>query len=112
MNPVSKAWHWVSEQITIPMGWITFTGIRSTFRPFGASFTFWTRHPRAEGTMVNYEMMRSLYRNSGENALGAGFAKPIVDLQVEFMGTPTASTGDDATDKFLNECIRTYWTDE
>lgn len=112
MGRLKSAWHWASEQISIPMGWVTFTGIRSTFRPFGASFSFWTRHPRSEGTMVNYELMRAMYRNSGDNQLGAGFAKPIVDLQVAFIGTPTASTGDDATDKFLNECIRVYWTDE
>lgn len=112
MGKIKSAAHWVSEQIAIPMGWVNFTGIRSTFRPFGASFSFWTRHPRAEGTMVNYEAMRTMYRNAGENALGAGFVKPIIDLQTAFVGTPIASTGNDVTDKFLNECIRTYWTDE
>jgi hypothetical protein len=113
-NPVKRAWHWVSEQTTatISAGWVSFTGIRSTFRPFGASFSFWPRHPRAEGTIVNYEATRKLYRNADDNGLGGGFAKPIVDLQVAFMGTPTCSTGDDALDSFLNECIRIYWTDE
>jgi hypothetical protein len=111
-NPISSAWHWASEQITIAAGWVSFTGIRSTFRPFGASFNFWPRHPREEGTIVNYEYCRNLYRNALENGLGGGFAKPIVDLQTAFMGTPTASTGDDALDAFLNDCIRVYWTDE
>jgi hypothetical protein len=44
--------------------------------------------------------------------LAGGFAKPIVDLQVAFMGVPTAATGNSAQDEFLNECLHKYWVDE
>jgi hypothetical protein len=85
--------------------------VRSTVRAVGLKF--WPpRHPLYEGTIVNFELTRQLYRNSGDAALGTAFAKPIVDLQVQFMGLPLASTGDEAIDTFLNECLHTYWVDE
>lgn len=94
-----------------PFQWISIQGIRSTFRVVGNSF--WPRsHPSEEGTVINYEYTRALYRNSGDNKLGAAFAKPIVDLQVGFMGLPRISTGNDSLDLFLNECVEDYWTDE
>ena len=99
----------VSEQIAAPFfGFFNFAGVRSAFRLVGGSF--WPKnHPAAEGTIVNYDLLRQLYRNSGDNALGGAFAKPIVDLQVSFMGIPTVSVEDDDLDALLNECIKDYW---
>lgn len=85
-----------------------FSGIRSTFRVIGD--TFWPKaHPRAEGTVVNYDLTRQLYRNAGDNQLGSAFAKPIVDLQVSFIGIPTVRLDDDNLEEHLNECITDYW---
>lgn len=101
----------ISEMLSAPFTWVSFTGIRSTFRLVGQ--VFWPKsHPAGEGTIVNYDMTRAMYRNSGDNALGAAFAKPIVDLQVGFIGIPRATTGNETIDQYLNECISTYWTDE
>jgi len=111
----------VSEQIISPFfNWLSFSGIRSSFRVIGS--TFWpSAHPRSEGTIINYDLARQYYRNSGDNALGASFAKPIIDLQVGFIGIPTVqvddideddppnSTVDTDTNDFLNECISDSW---
>lgn len=111
MNRFAVALRHAAEMIVPPWGWFSFDGIRSGFRAVGVRF--WPQsHPAAEGTVVNYDLCRSMYRNSGENGLGAGFAKPIVDLQVGFMGTPFASTENEAMDDFLNECLTNYWADE
>jgi len=99
----------VSEQISFPMfSWLSFSGIRSAFRIMSGQF--WPRsHPAAEGTIVNYDLCRQLYRNSGSNALGASFAKPIVDLQVGFIGLPTVQLDDENLTEHLNECLADYW---
>src|SRR5580765_4815341 len=75
------------------------------------SFSFWAvkRPTRSE---VNYRVTRDLYRNEGDICLGSGFAKPIVDLQVGFIGLPVANTENESTNDFLNECITLYWADE
>jgi len=74
---------------------------------------FWTtKRPMGENSIVNYEALRALYRNSGDNGLGAGFAKPIIDIPVNFIGMPVISADNEATSDFLNECIRTYWANE
>src|SRR5262245_1042629 len=94
---------WVSTGISSIRGW---SGWR-----FGLHF--WpTSHPALEGTVVNYDYCRQLYMNSGQNALGASFAKPIVDLQVAFMGLPRAATDNEAETEFLNECLQDFWADE
>jgi len=102
----------VSEQIlTSPIfSFFSFAGIRSAFRLVGG--TFWPKaHPRDEGTIVNYDLCRQMYRNSGDNALGTAFAKPIVDLQVGFIGIPTVQIDDASNDvnDLLNECITDSW---
>jgi hypothetical protein len=110
--------HNVAEQVgdfsreLFPFSWTNLTGIRGFNRsPLGVRF--WpTQHPASEGTVVNYDMARSIYRNDGDNALGASFGKPIVDLPVAFMGLPSAMTDNDSTNTFLNECIEVYWADE
>ena len=111
MNKFQSAVKSVAEMVVPPWGWFSFDGIRSSFRAVGVRF--WPQsHPAASGTVVNYDYCRQLYRNSGENALGGGFAKPIVDLQVGFIGTPFASTENEEMDDFLNECLTNYWADE
>lgn len=104
--------NFISEMIAPPWGWFSFDGLRSSFRSIGTRF--WpNEHPAAEGTVVNYDFARSLYRNSNdEYKLGSGFAKPVVNLQVSFVGLPRASTNNQALDDFLNECLRIHWPDE
>jgi hypothetical protein len=88
------------------------SGMRSWFTSPN-KISFWPKpRPVGEGSQVNYNFTRQLYRNTGENGFGGGFAKPIVNLQVGFIGIPTASTGDEGLDQFLNDCIEIYWTDE
>lgn len=80
----------------------SFSALRSLF-----SDSFFQR-PRMDGTVVNYDLARSLYRNDNPKYnLGAGFVRPIIDLCVEYMGLPSvSSTGNDS---FLNECIHDHW---
>lgn len=86
-------------------------GLRSRFKAIGN--LFWGKQPAYDGTILNFDLARQFYRNDGpDSALGAAFAKPIVDLQVEFMGLPHASTEDDAMDDRLNECFEVHWADE
>lgn len=63
-----------------------------------------------EGTTINYDLARSLYRNE-EHRLryGGGFVRPIIDLPVEFMGLPTVTGQDGNSEALLNECIHDYW---
>jgi hypothetical protein len=85
----------------------------SAIRSFGRffPFTFWSSN-RPQSTEVNYTVTRSLYRNEGDYTYGSGFAKPIVDLQVGFIGLPLASTDDEATNEFLNDCLTNFWVEE
>lgn len=84
--------------------------IRSGVRILG--MRFWPAGIDAsDAPVVNYTITRSLYRSDGDTALGSGFCKPIVDLQVSFMGIPSASTDSETVDEFLNECLHTYWPD-
>jgi hypothetical protein len=88
------------------------TGIRYLGLP-NWGLRFWgTKRPAGENSQVNYEALRTLYRNSGEQGLGSGFAKPIIDIPVNFVGLPICSTETEATSDFLNECITQHWADE
>ena len=111
-NVIHRASEMVADFTRSMFSWASFSGIRS----WGGGLKglqFWNeRRPAGEGTVVSYDFTRSLYRNDGSMGLGAGFAKPIVDLQVAFMGLPTASTGNPVQDDFLNECLHKYWVDE
>jgi hypothetical protein len=74
---------------------------------------FWpSAQPLAHQTTVNYALTRSIYRNEGDSCLGTGFAKPIIDLQVGFVGIPIANTDDENINNFLNECLGNYWINE
>lgn len=114
MNQMSRGLHRVGEMVgdltrsLMPFSWTSLTGIRSFVGFFGTRF--WpTTHPAAENSTVNYEMTRSLYRNDGTTALGAGFARPIVDIAVNFMGLPKVLVESEIQSDFLNECIHEYW---
>lgn len=108
--------HTVAEQVgdltrsLIPFNW-TSSAIRSSFGRFG--ITFWPKsQPAGMGTQVNYNYTRQLYRNESDICLGSGFAKPIVDLQVGFIGIPIANTENERTNDFLNECLHNFWVGE
>jgi hypothetical protein len=119
MARLTEILHSVGEQVgdltrsRFAFTWTNVTGIRGFNRGSALGLRFWpTTHPAGEGTVVNYDMARSIYRNDGDNALGASFGRPIVDLVVEFMGIPTATTDSDSTNRFLNECLGTHWAEE
>jgi hypothetical protein len=100
----------VTRGIVQPWG-AAWGGLRSTFRAIGHQF--WGHTPAYDDTVVNYDLARQFYRNDGtETALGAGFCRPIIDLEVEFIGIPRASTEDDVMDDRLNQCFEIFWTDE
>jgi hypothetical protein len=103
-------WQRVSEQILPAWGPWGFSGLRSRFKVEGGSF--FGNGPRYENTVIGYDNARALYSNiSADKNLGAFFAKPIVDLQVDFIGHPTASTDQEELDDFLNACLHDYWAD-
>jgi hypothetical protein len=92
---------------------LSWSGIRSMWADSRLGLRFWpTRHPASEGSEVNFDVCRTYYRNGGDYNLGSGFAKPIVDLQVAFMGLPTITLENETQSQFLNECVTTYWVDE
>jgi hypothetical protein len=96
----------------MPFSWTSVTGIRSFLGFFGTRF--WpTTHPAAEHSTVNYELTRTLYRNDGDIGLGSGFAKPIVNVTVNFMGIPKVLIeGSEVQTDFLNSCITEYWASQ
>lgn len=113
LTKVSEMFTWSLDAsrsiITAP--WSALNAIRSGVRVFG--MRFWPQgHPASDQPVVNYTITRHLYRNCGDVSLGAGFCKPIVDLQVGFIGIPSASTDNETTDDFLNNCLQVHWTEE
>jgi hypothetical protein len=110
MRPMKRISELVSEIIP-DWSWFTWTGLRSNFRVLASRF--WGRQPAYDNTIVNYDLARQLYRNDGaESALGASFCKPVINLAVDFIGVPTASTDNPILDDFLNECLHKYWGSE
>ena len=85
------------------------SALRSWSRVF--TFSFWSER-KPTRSQVNYTFCRNLYRSEGDICLGTGFARPIVDLQVGFIGMPIVNTDNEDTNDFLNECIQIYWLDE
>lgn len=66
-----------------------------------------------DNTNVNYSLCRQIYLNTHENyKLGAGFAKPIVNSIVAFMGVPTFTSEDIVAEEvikdYLVDCKNTY----
>jgi hypothetical protein len=109
--------HDAAEQIgdlsrIVPMEALAFSGIRSFAWGQKLGLKFWVdKRPSGEDTAVNYNLCRELYRSTESN-LGSGFAKPIVDLQVAFIGIPRATTENDAQTQFLNDCLQDFWMNE
>lgn len=98
----------VREQISSLAWGSVGTGIRTWFRM--GTWRWWTDRPRMDKTVVNYDVARTLYRNDDPAFyLGGGFSKPIVDLQVAFMGMPIAHSTIEEVDSFLNAAIEGYW---
>lgn len=117
MNRLAEMLHTVAEQagdLTRSMfAPLSISGIRNLWQGFPLGLRFWpTTHPAAEGSFVNYDALRALYGNTGDNALGAGFAKPIIDLPVGFMGLPRITLDAEGAAQFLNEAVQDHWTDE
>jgi hypothetical protein len=114
MRRLSEIWRSAGEMFgdfsRSLFSWPSINGVRIWGKSLG--LRFWPTQPQSTESHVNYRYTRELYRNEGQMALGSGFAKPIVDLQVAFMGLPTAATGNPTTDDFLNDCIMKYWVDE
>ena len=89
-------------------GPLSFSGLRSNFRIRGT--TFFGPKPTFDDTIVDYNKARALYANQGSDFnLGAFFTKPIVDLQVDFIGLPVAATERETEDDFLNTCLHDFW---
>jgi hypothetical protein len=99
----------ISEMIQSAFGPWSWSGLRSRFKIEGG--TLFGTGPVYENTVINYDQARQLYSNMGEHTLGSFFAKPIVDLQVDFIGHPIASTDDEDNDDFLNTCLHEYWVE-
>jgi hypothetical protein len=99
----------IAEMIYSAWGPWSWSGLRSRFKIEGGSL--FTTAPTYENTVINYDQARQLYSNMGDNTLGGFFSKPIVDLQVDFIGHPIASTDDENNDDFLNSCIQDYWAE-
>lgn len=92
----------------IPFSWST-----GSLRSYGSRiFTYFWGERRQTPSQVNYQVTRTLYRNDGDICLGSGFARPIVDLQVGFIGLPIVNTENESTNDFLNECIQEFWVEE
>jgi hypothetical protein len=118
MSRLTTSFKRVGEQIaTIPSyaigiipdwGIFTWNGLRSSFKVLASRF--WGVQPTFDNTIVNYDMARQLYRNDGNDSkLGSGFCKPIIDLAVDFVGQPYATTDDEELTDFLNTCLKDYW---
>jgi hypothetical protein len=73
---------------------------------------YWGATPAYENTIINYDAARQLYRNDGDANLGSAFCKPIVNLQVQFMGLPTATVESEVIDDQLNNCLHNFWADD
>jgi hypothetical protein len=83
-------------------------GLRTMMR--GMRRTFWPAVPAYSGTEIDYDKARALYRNDARSTnLGSGFCRPIIDSQVEFIGLPLSTTGDEIIDDHLNDCVHNYW---
>jgi hypothetical protein len=97
-----------SEQIVT-----SFTPTRGAIRNAWSALrrTFWPTRNDFSSTKVNYEIARSIYRNDNAQTSLAGFGKPIVDLPVYFIGLPSASSGDEIYDDFINDCITIHWAE-
>lgn len=66
-----------------------------------------------DNTEINYSLCRQLYLNTHENyKLGGGFAKPVINSIVAFMGVPSFTSQDsiaeDVIQEYLVDCKNVY----
>lgn len=112
LNGPPSTWTRVKEFITATLSVFPGTGLRSRGLLSWVRGQQLVRAPAYDGTTVTYDLARQLYRNDGSNSsLGAGFARPIVDLLVEFMGLPRFDSENPERDDRVNDCISIYWAD-
>lgn len=97
----------ITEMIQSAFGPFRWTSLRSRFKLEGQSL--FTTAPAYENTVINYDLARQLYSNMGDTTLAGFFSKPIIDLTVDFVGHPIASTDDENNDDFLNSCLHDHW---
>lgn len=86
--------------------WGKITGEMSKLRDRAYGFLGGAFHRsyKLNSTKVDYELARSLYRNTeDEYKLGAGFAKPIINTQVSFMGVPSFRSQEDKAQEVLTK---------
>lgn len=100
----------ITEMIQAAWGPWSWSGLRSLFKIEGG--TLFGTGPKYENTVINADQARTLYSNMGDTTLGGFFSKPIVDLQVDFIGHPIASTDDENNDDFLNTCLHEHWAED
>jgi hypothetical protein len=118
MNPLARIKRTISEiSGNLSDGFVSvffpfsMSGLRSKIRTLSSKY--WGSAPAYENTLIDYDSARQLYRNDGEDKnLGSIFCRPIIDLQVDFIGLPTAVTDSEEIDNDLNDCIKDYWADE
>lgn len=100
---ISEMWGNYSRAWGVGPSWRAF---RSLFGSDGGFFG----QPLMKGTSVNYDMAREIYRNDGPDIFyGGGFARPIIDLSVEYIGLPSVTSDNGEVDTFLNDCIHRFW---
>lgn len=76
----------------------------SAYRFFGGSFH---NAYKLDSSKVSYERARELYRNTNNDyKLGAGFAKPVVNAQVAFIGVPTFINQEDKAQEALDDFFK------
>jgi len=118
---MSRVKRWISEigstvsvagqGVISVFGPFSLSGLRNRWNVF--SQKYWNNAPAYENSQIDYDLARQLYRNDGTDSnLGAVFCKPIVDLQVGFIGIPSATVEDEIVDDQLNTCLQTYWAEE
>lgn len=67
---------------------------------------------KLDSTKVDYEFARNLYRNTADDyKLGAGFAKPIINTQVSFMGIPTFKSQEEKAQEILTKFAESNQTE-
>jgi hypothetical protein len=73
--------------------------------------TFWPTPAGFSTTRVDYAVARSIYMNDNQQTNLAGFGRAIIDLPVNFIGLPSAASGDEVFDDFINDCIHNFWAE-
>lgn len=83
---------------------------QNIFGAFGTILTGrWNVPYVLNSSRVDYDLARQLYKNTHDDyKLGAGFAKPIINTQFGFMGTPQLQCKDEEAQGILDEHIKRW----